>query len=108
MTDPRLARLARLAALLRDRDLAALSAATKRLDALDRQIAALSVTGDPQDDPLLAQAAERHARWQDRQRAQAEAARPALLAARDGAEADARRAFARAAVLERLARSQLS
>ncbi len=103
MTDPRLARLARLAGLIRDARLARLADATKRIEALDRQIAALPTVPEAAEDPALALAALRHVQWAAEQRARLSAERPPLAARRDATMDEARTALARAEVLARLA-----
>lgn len=104
MTDPRLARLVQMAALLRDRRLAELAAASARLDAVDARLAALAVTPVLPDDLVQARAADRHARWAAIRRADLVVRRAPLSESRDAAAAQARRALARADLLARLAR----
>lgn len=106
--DPkRLDDLSRLAAALRDRDLARLAAAGRSVAALDRHLAALDQPTAAAPDPATALAQHRHAVW-------AEARRRLLLPERDRLEAErlaaaetARQSFGRAAVLRKI-RDQLS
>jgi hypothetical protein len=103
VTDPRLDRLSRLAALVRDARLAEVAAASARLAAYDLQIAALSSPAEVQEDPVLLAAAARHALWAAGQREMLQAGRPPLVAGVEAAAAQARVALSRAEVVERLA-----
>ncbi len=101
--DPRLARLMEIAGLLRDRQLAELSAVDARLAALDRHLAALVPALPDTQDLTEAAVAQRHAVWAEGQRRRIEAQRPPLVAARDEAADKARLALSRAEVLEKIA-----
>lgn len=105
MNDPRLARLATLAALLRDHRLAAVQAVVAKRDRAVAMRAGL--VAEPSDDPASLQAQALYGRWAEaRHRALGAeiAAHEAQLAEK---MAEARIALARAEVLARL-RDQLS
>lgn len=107
MNPQRLDALARLAAALRDRDLARLSAAGRSVVALDRHLAALDQPVEAAADPATALAQHRHALWADGRRRLLIPERDMLEAERLRAAELARQSFGRAEVLRNI-RDQLS
>lgn len=103
MTDPRLDRLAALAAMLRDAELARIAEPTRRLSALDRHLAALDSPQPAPDTPAEALAALRHAAWADARRRLLLPERARIEAERQERLHAARIALARADLLARLA-----
>lgn len=112
MSDPRndprqLARLMQLSDVLRDRDLARLSAAEKAVAAIDRHLAALQQSTAAPADVAAAFAQHRYDGWADARRRVLQPERDRLEAARQSAADQARRSFGRALALQRI-RDQLS
>jgi hypothetical protein len=112
MSDPRidprqLARLMRLSAVLRDRDLARLSAAGKAVAALDRHLAALDQPATAPADVVAALAQHRYDGWADARRRVLQPERERLNTLRQSAADQARLSFGRALALQRI-KDQLS
>jgi hypothetical protein len=100
-----LARLSSLAGLIRDRDLAALSAARAAREATQARLAGLAAGPAEGVSPVAAaQSALLYQRWVDRTRAELNLQLARDTAAWLEAQAAARRAFGRAAVLDGLQR----
>jgi hypothetical protein len=98
-----LGRLARLAGLIRDRDLAVLSAARATREATQARLAGLAAGPAEGVSPVAAaQSALLYQRWVDRRRAEINLQLARDTAAWLDAQAAARRAFGRAEVLDQL------
>lgn len=103
MTDPRLARLATLAAMIRDAELARIAEPSRRLAALDRHLAALDQPSALPADMADALAAQRHAVWADARRSVLLTERAKVEDERQARLHSARVALARADLIARLA-----
>jgi hypothetical protein len=112
MSDPRidprqLARLMQLADVLRDRDLARLSAAGKAVAAIDRHLAALDQPTPAPADVAAALAQHRYDGWAEARRRVLHPERHRLETERQSAADQARTSFGRALALQRI-KDQLS
>lgn len=102
--DDRMLRLCKIADLLRDRDIARLSDATRAVTAIDRHLAALDQPHESGGDVADALARQRYDRWADARRRLLLPQRDRLETARKEAADQARLAFGRAQVLSQLQR----
>lgn len=112
MNDPRidpqqLARLMQLSGVLRDRDLARLSAAGKAVTAIDRHLAVLDQSTPVPEDVAAALAQHRYDGWADARQRLLQPERDRLEADRQAAAHQARLSFGRALALQRI-KDQLS